>query len=417
MVKIQLRHLKIKPELKRALGLFDVTMAGVGIILGAGIYALIGIAAGIAGNATWLGFFISALIAILTGLSYAELTSMYRGDSGEDQYVNHAIGRKFALFVSYSIIAAGFISAAAVAIAFGGYLRGLVNIPILVGATLAVLLTSYINYKGIKETSKINIISTSVELIGLLFIIFLGFSSFGNVDYFNMPNGFTGVLSTAALVFFAYMGFESIIKLSEETKDPEKTIPKAIVLSILIASVIYILVAISAVSIIGWDTLAKSEAPLALAAQAVLGSKAFIVLAVIALVSTSNTVLITMVTTSRLIYGMAKEKGLPKFLSYVHKVNKTPSNAVWVLSAVTFLFVLFGNLEFVANLTNLFLFITFASVNLSLIILRYNNSKMKRKFKAPLNIGKFPVLAMLGFLSSLFMLGFVVYNLITGSGF
>ena len=415
MVKIKDRQLKIKPQLRRSLGLFEVTLAGVGIILGAGIYALIGVAAGVAGNATWIAFLISAVVAILTGLSYAELTSMFKGDSGEYQYVNQAIGRKFGLFVSYSIIAAGFISAAAVALGFGGYLKGLTNIPLVVGAMLVVVFTSLVNYKGIKESSRFNLLSVTVEILGLLFIIFLGFSSFGNVDYFEMPNGFGSVLSAAALVFFAYMGFESIIKLSEETREPEKTIPKAIVLSIFITSIFYVLVALSAVSIVGWDTLAKSQAPLALVAQAILGSKAFIVLAIIALFSTSNTVLITLVTTSRLMYGVAKEKGLPNFLSMVHKVNKTPHHAVWVLGAVTLLFVLFGNLEFVANLTNLFLFITFASVNLSLLILRYKAKNMKRKFRIPFNIGKFSVIALLGFLSSLAMLVFVVLNLIRGN--
>jgi len=193
--------------------------------------------------------------------------------------------------------------------------------------------------------------------------------------------------------------------------------PKAIILSILITSVIYVLVAISAVSIIGWEVLAASEAPLATVAAAAFGSTAFLVLAVIALFSTSNTVLITLVANSRMIYGMAKEKCLPKFLSKVHKKNRTPHVAIYLFSLFVLAFILIGDLEIVANLTNVFLFLTFAGVNLSLIVLRYKNKNQKRGFRAPINIGQFSVIALVGFLSSIFMLVFVIWNLLKDSLF
>jgi basic amino acid/polyamine antiporter, APA family len=399
-------------KLKRTLSLFDVTVAGVGIILGAGIYALIGIAASSAGNATWLSFLISAIIAIFTGLSYAELSSMFKGNAGEYTYLSNAFNKRFALFIGLTMIAAGFVSASAVALGFAGYLFGMIKLPIMWGAILLILLMTYINFKGIKESSRFNTVSTFIEFVGLILIIFLGITKIGNVNYLDMPFGFSGVFSSAALVFFAYMGFESIIKLREETKDPEKTIPKALVLSIVITSIVYVLVAISAVSMVGWDVIASSDAPLATVASAVLGSPAFLVLAIIALFSTSNTVLITMVTTSRMIYGMAKEKSLPKFLSVVHKKNRTPHKAIFTLALITLAFVLIGDIEIVANLTNVFLFITFASVNLGLLVLRYKCKHQKRRFVCPVNVGHFSVVALIGFLSSIFMLGFVVLNLI-----
>src|SRR3989344_8322845 len=126
-------------KLSRDLGLFQVTIAGVGIIIGAGIYALIGVGAGLAGNATWLSFLISAIIAILTGLSYAELSSMFKSDAGEYDYLTAAFNKKLALIVGLSMITAGFVSASAVALGFGGYLKGLVNLPTIIGAILLVL--------------------------------------------------------------------------------------------------------------------------------------------------------------------------------------------------------------------------------------------------------------------------------------
>ena len=398
--------------LKRELGLFQVTIASIGIILGAGIYAVIGVAAGSSGNATWLAFLISAVIALFTGLSYAELSTMFKRDAGEFDYVKAALGKRFAYFIGFSVIAAGFISAATVALGFAGYFTQLVAIPFLLAAILIIVLMTLINFVGIKETNWINTISTFIELIGLLLIVILGLKYFGRVDYLEMPEGITGVFSSAALVFFAYLGFESIIKLSEETKNPEKVIPKALLYSIVITSVIYTLVAVSAVSIIGWDELSKSSAPLASVAAASLGGYAFLLLGIIALFSTSNTVLIIMVATSRMIYGMAKEKFLPGIFSLVHKRTRTPYVAIFIIMILTIIFALIGDIGFVANLTNLFVFATFATVNLSLIVLRYKCKEKKGFFRCPVNVGKFPVISLLGLLSSLSMLGFVIYNLL-----
>ncbi len=398
------------PQLKRELGLFNVTVAGVGIILGAGIYALIGLAASYSGNATWLAFLFSALIALFTGLSYAELSSMFKGDAGEYDYIKASFNKPLAMFISFAIIFAGVFSAATVALGFAGYLTQLINISLFSGALLLIGLMTLINFAGIKQASWFNTISTFIEFFGLIVIILIGVKYFGNVNYFTMPYGLTGIFKSTALVFFAYMGFESVIKLREETKNPERVIPLGLMYSIGITAVVYVLVAISAVSIIGWDALSNSTAPLADVAAAVLGSPAFMALGIIALFSTANTVLITMVTTSRLIYGMARKKALPSTFATVHKRTHTPSTAVIVVAIVTAFLAYIGDLELVANITNLLLFLTFAVVNASLLILRYKLPKLKRPFRAPLNIGQFSVFALIGLLSSVFMFGFVLFN-------
>ncbi len=398
-------------SLSRELSLWQVTIAGVGIILGAGIYALIGIAAG---SATWLAFLISALIAVFTGFSYAELSSMFKGDAAEYDYIKTAFNKKIAFVVGLMIIAAGFASAAAVSLGFAGYFIQIVGMPVIWAAIGLIVLMTAINFAGIKEASWFNTVSTFVEFAGLAFVIFLGIKYWNkaNINLMEMPHGFPGVLSAGALVFFAYMGFESIVKLREETKDPDRTIPKALIYSIIITAILYVLVAISAVKILDWNSLSQSQAPLASVVAVSIGPIAFLIIGIIALFSTANTVLITLVTTSRLMYGMAKEKTFPHVLSLVHKRTRTPWVSILILSLITIAFTLFGDLEFVANVTNLFLFSVFAMTNLSMIILRYKiKDNRKRKFKSPVNIGRFPIMPLIGFLTSVFMFGFVIWNL------
>lgn len=394
-----------KPKLKRTLGLVEATFAGVGIILGAGIYALIGKAAGIAGNSVWLSFALAALVAAFTGLSYAELSSMFPTDSGEYIYTRKAFGARVAFLVGYFVIAAGIISAAAVALGFGGYLGALLNMNFLIPMAIgSIIFFSLINFWGIKQTAWVNIVCTILEAGGLVLIVILALRFIGRVNYFEMPNGYVGVFSAASLIFFAFIGFESIIKLSEETKNPTKIIPKALILSIIISTILYILVAIAAVSVLGWEKLGASNAPLADVAAAAMGSNAFIMLAIIALFSTANTILIILVTTSRIMYGMSTEKSLPKILSVVHKKQRTPWIAITAVALLSMAFAMIGDISFVAGATNFAVFITFIAINAALIGLRYTDAKQKRPFKVPLNIGKFPVLALLGILTSAFML-------------
>lgn len=393
-------------KLSRELSLFQVTVAGAGIILGAGIYALIGVAAGITGNSIWLAFLIAAAISALTGLSYAELSSVFHKDAGEYDYVAAAFNKKIGFLIGILVVLSGFFGAATVAIGFGGYLSNLLNLPLLYYAAFLILVCSAINYFGIRTSARVITAFTFIEAAGLLIIILIGLKSFGGVDYLEMPNGYTGLFEAAALVFFAYTGFEAIVKLSEEAKNPAKTIPKAIVYSVGITTVLYVLVSISAISILDWQKLSSSTAPLADVAAVSFGGVAFLALAVIALFSTSNTVLMLVVTTSRMVYGMAERKAFPGFLARVNDRYKTPIYAILLTGIISILLLSIESLETIAYLTNFSLFATFALINLSVIVLRYK-SKAKRAFKVPLNIGNFPVLAALGFFSCIVMMVFV----------
>jgi len=394
-----------KLTLKRDLNLFTATMIGVGIIVGAGIYALIGAASGLAGNAVWLSFTISAIVAAFTGLSFAELSSRFPKDAGEYTYTEKAFGKNVAFLTGYLVIAAGIISAAAVALGFSGYFAALFKtnlaLPIIAIAALAVF--SLINYYGVKQSANLNVFLTLAEVSGLIIVIFLGMKYFGHVDYTAMPNGIGGVLSAASLIFFAFLGFESVVKLAEETKNPTKVIPKALILSLIISTILYILVGIAAVSAVGWEKLSTSSAPLADVAGAVFGSSTFTILALIALLSTANTVLIIILATSRILYGMGSEKVLPSILGKISPLRRTPGIAILVTFIFASIFALIGDISTVAEITNFAVFLTFIAVNAAVIYLRYK-APVKSGFKVPLSIGKFPILPALGIITSIFML-------------
>ncbi len=393
--------------LKRELGLAELTLYGVGMIVGAGIYALIGKVCGLAGNGVWLSFALSSLLAVFTGLSYAELASIFTKDSAEYDYVKHATGKEFlGYLVAWFMLGSMLISATTVALGFAGYLAGLMGIPnTKIVAFFAIAFFSAINFLGIKLSAKINDAATILEVLGLLLIIF-GAIAVAGTGSANMPDYFdfslSGVVSGAVLAFFAYIGFGSIAKMGEEAKDPEKTVPKAILLSIFITTLLYIAVALAAITLANPQELYASQEPAALIASRIHpGLRA--ILSVIALFSTGNTVLLILVSSSRMVYGLASQRVFPEFLARVHKTTGTPHYAVLVCCIAASLLLLAGDIRTVAEVTNFWVFICYFFVNLSAILLRYGRTS-KSAFRMPLNIGRFPLPAFFGLLASLFMM-------------
>lgn len=389
--------------LKRSLNLFGAAVYGIGIILGAGIYVLIGSAVGLAGNSVWLSFVIGAIISSFTGLSYAELSTMYPEAAAEYVYVKNAFKNQLLAFLTgWLIIFSGMVSIATVSLGFSSYFSALFGSPKLLAAIVLVILLSVLNFVGIKQSSRVNILFTAIEIGGLLLVIILGFGEFGNVNYFEVPS-VSGVFAAAALVFFAYLGFEDIVNIAEETKEPSKNIPRALIISIVFTTVFYVLVALAVVNLASWETLGAVDAPLAYAVSTVLGSNGFSLLSYVALFATANTVLISLIVGSRMIYGMAKDAAFPNILSKIHGKTKTPWIAILCMMLLSVVFIFLENVDLVANLTSLGVFFTFALVNLSVIWLRYKRPELKRPFKVPLKIGKFPIIPFLGLLSCLLM--------------
>jgi len=392
------------PSLKRELGLLEVTLSGVGIILGAGIYVLIGQAAGLAGNALWLAFGLSAIIALLTGLSYAELSSMFPKAGAEYDYVANAFNKRLAFVIGWLVFLSGVLAAATVALGFAGYFAALTSVPLIISAVvLLVLLTVLLGY-GVKETARVAVIATLIEAAGLVLIIALGLPHLGSVNYWEMPQGFSGLFAASALIFFAYQGFESMVKFSEETRSPETTVPKALVLAVVISVIFYVLVALSVVSLLGWQEISVSKAPFSDIVSGTLGPDAAIVIAVVALFATANTALMSMYASSRVLYGMAGSSRLTARFARVHPGRRTPWTAIAFCGVLSIALLFSGDIAFIANMTNFTLFVTFIVINAAVIFLRYHSPESPRPFRIPLSIGRFPLFPLAGLVFCLFLL-------------
>ena len=392
------------PQLRRELGLLEVTLSGVGIILGAGVYVLIGQAAGLAGNAIWLAFGFSAIIALLTGLSYAELSSMFPKAGAEYDYVTNAFNSRLAFVIGWLVFLSGVLAAATVALGFAGYFSALTGFPMIFSAiVLLIVLTGLLAY-GVKETARVAVIATLIEVSGLVIIIAIGLPHFGSVNYWEMPLGYSGLFAASALIFFAYQGFESMVKFSEETIKPETTVPKALILAIAISVILYVLVALSVVSVLGWQQLAVSNAPFADIVSGTLGPDAAVIITIVALFATANTALMSMFASSRILYGMAGSSFLMARLAWVHPAQRTPWIAIIICGVLSVMLIFAGDITFIANVTNFTLFVTFIVINAAVIVLRYHSPDAPRAFRIPYSVGRLPLVPVAGIVFCLFLL-------------
>ena len=394
--------------LERSVSLYQAVIYGIGVILGAGIYALIGVAAGISGNALWISFIIAALIAGLTALSYAELGARFPREAAEAFFVRKAFGsRPFAFFVGFIAFFTLTVSATAVAWGFASYFKLFTNLSPLIVAIGIVLICSAVNFRGIQESVRLNNIFTLIEAFGLLLIIAFGIPFLGSVDLFTGISGETGLalvpalFSSAALIFFAFLGFEEIPNIAEEIRNPRKNVPLAIILSLSIATILYILVAMMSVSVVSPMELANAantsasltEGPLALVAEKSIGPGFGFWLTIIALFATFNTVLVLLITASRFLYGLSKQDMLPLFLSKIHPKTKTPYFAIMVVLVLGVLLAAAGNLEVLGNMTTMGTFLMFFAVNAALIKVRLSEKTGGTPFSG---LKRIPWLAVLG---------------------
>jgi len=393
-------------ELKREFGLVTATIFGISVIVGAGIYAIIGAATAIAGAGVWLSFILAALVALLTGLSYAEMASMFPKAGSSFLYVLKGLKNKMLGFVTgWLVLFETMVGAAAISMAFGYYLASIVDFPVSIAAFGAIFIFSIVNLIGIKESIRLNSVMFAAEIGGLLFVIAAGFL-FGAAQPDLMDFEVMQVLAGAALVFFAMLGFEMLASESEEAKDARHTIPYAILLSIGICTILYALFAVASLLLVGPDILGASTAPVKDVVIPLLGEYAWI-FAIIALASTANTVMICLITASRLSYGMANENALPKFLSRVNKRYSTPHFAVLFAFVVAAFFLLLANMVIIAEVTNFAALTAFFLVNISVIVLRLREPKARREFRIPLSVANVPLPAVVGAISVLVMITFL----------
>lgn len=399
-------------ELKRVLGFWEATLAGVGVILGAGIYALLGAGVGMAGNGVWLSLVVGAVLAALTGLSYAELSSMMPKAGAEFSYAEKAFGKKTAFLTGWLFVVSGIVGCTTVALGFGGYLHALAGVPIWLAAVAVLGASTFLLLLGVKDSVLLAVVFTLVEAGGLVLVVLLAVPFYGSVDLLSFP-GWGGVLGAAALMFFAFLGFEDVAKLAEETRNACVVIPRALLASIAISAVFYVLVAVASLALVGVGGLSGSSAPLAVVAGKALGGNGFLLLSVIALFATSNTVVLLELATSRVVYGMARASCLPSRLSVVSKQG-VPWLATVVVGFIAALFVFAGDVAFAAKITDFAVFVVFFVVNAAVVRLRFLVPGARRPFRVWGSVAGVPVAPVAGAFSCLVLLASLGWEAVVG---
>jgi basic amino acid/polyamine antiporter, APA family len=367
-------------ELKRAIPPAMLILFVVGDILGAGIYARVGAVAGEVGGAIWTSFLFGIGIAALTALSYGELSSKYPGAGGAALFVHKAFRSSVLTFIiAFAVLASGIASASAVARVFGGrYLQEFVAVPPLPVAILFILVVALINFRGISESVRVNMLLTAVELTGLLLIVVVGIVALaggagepGRALTFkpdvNVP---LAILAGAAIAFYACLGFEDVANVAEEAQDPVRMLPVALIGGLGIAGVLYIVVSFTAAMVVDPATLAKSSGPLLEVVKAGPVPIPPRLFSAIALMAVANTALINMIMASRLLYGMAEQGVMPRVLGLTHRTRKTPWVAIVFTTLLALALVITGDVGELANTTVLLLLVAFTLVNVAVLILR-----------------------------------------------
>lgn len=390
-----------EPSLHRVMGPWLLLLFIVGDILGTGIYALTGQVAKQVGGVVWLPFLVAFAVAMVTAFSYLELVTKYPRAAGAALYTHKAFGIHFITFiVAFAVMSSGITSAstasrafaANMASAFGWEANGTMLITLIGLAFMAVV--AVVNFRGVGESVKANVVLTVVELTGLLIIIVIGLWAIGlgqgdvsRITQFSSAPDSGGalwsVIAATTLAFFAMVGFEDSVNMAEETKNPSKIFPKILLAGLLITGVIYMLVSISAITLVSPEELGEGETPLLKVVQAGAPNFPVGIFAFITMFAVANSALINMLMASRLVYGMSREHVLPPVLGKVHATRRTPFIAIGfttllALGLITFV----GEVPALGGTTALLLLGVFTIVNVTVLVLR-KDKVAHEHFRAP----------------------------------
>jgi len=399
-------------ELKRSVSAVQLTAMGVGAIIGTGIFVVIGKGAGIAGPGVILSFVLAAVACTFSALSYAELASSIPVSGSAYTYSYATMGEVVAWIIGWDLILEYGVSVAAVAVGWGGNVNafldaafgvklpdaistspsdgGVFNLP----AVFIVLAIMLLLVRGVRESAGANLVMVCVKLVVLTFFIIVAFVNFkaDNLQPF-MPNGFHSVTAAAAIIFFAYIGFDAVSTGSEEARDPAKTLPFAVIGSLLICTLFYILTAVGALGIATPAQMEGSDAPLATALDEGAGiSWAAWVLALGALIAITSVVLVIFYGQTRIFFAMARDGLLPERMAQVHPRFGTQAKLTVGLGVLIALLAAFVPLGAIVELVNIGTLFAFVLVNIGVIVLRRTRPDMPRPYRVPFS----PVFPLLG---------------------
>ncbi|MGQ4715748.1 APC family permease [Streptomyces anulatus] len=379
------------PPLKRALTTSSLYFFILGDILGAGVYVLVGQVAAESGGAVWAPLLVALCLALLTAASYAELVTKYPRAGGASHYAALAYGPFLGFLAGFCMLAAGIVSVAALARGFGGdYLSEFISLPVVLVTVVFLTALALLNARGIRESTRANVVATIIEVGGLLLVIGLGAwimlrgdGDTGRLtDLGTSREGPVGaVLGGAVLAYYSFVGFETSVNVAEETRDPRRSYPRALFGALLTAGAVYALVGLAATVAVPTEELTTSSGPL-LEVVRTAGGVPTELFSAIALVAVANGALLTGIMSSRLAYGMARDGLLPRFLTTVLPGRRTPWAAIATTAALSLLLALTGDVSTLASTLVLLLLVVFFLVNTSLLVLR-RDTVPQDHFRAP----------------------------------
>lgn len=397
------------PTLKRSLSLGMITFYGLGTIIGAGIYVLVGKVAGEAGQFAPAAFLVAALLAAFTAFSYAELVSRFPHSAGEAVYIQRAFNLPWlARLVGLLIILIGIVSTATLANGFVGYLDRFIVLPDSLVISVLVVLLGLLAAWGIQQSVAFAALLTVIEIVGLAIILWVARdvvmhlpSHAGTLWPGTEAVIWQGVLVGAFIAFYAFVGFEDMVNVAEEVKDASRNLPTAIMIALVVTTLLYVLVAMTAVAGMPLDKLADSDAPLADMYVHYTGKEA-VVISLIGLLSVLNGLLVQIIMATRVLYGMSAQGWLHDWFARIHVTTRTPLNSTMVVVAIVLVLALWLPLLTLAKMTSYITLTVFAFMSLSLWRVKVTQADHDG-FKVPL------ILPIVGTFASF---GFVLYQII-----
>jgi len=381
------------------LGLGHVTASGVAVIIGAGIYVLLGPAAADAGGLVWLSFVVAAGLCALTAFSYMELSSMYPKAGSEHEFTRHAFPPVVSFSAGWAMTTGLIVASASVALGFARYMGEFVDVNERTMAWGIVLVMALVSAAGMERAAWVVVAMGSVEIGSLVVVTIVGLPDIGRHSLVE-GGSVSGVAAAAGLIFFAFIGFDEVITLAEETHQPARNIPRALLLSLGISTVLYVAVAAVSVGVLGSDELARAERPLASVMEAAVGGNWRGPMAVAALLSTGSTVLLLLTASARMIYGMASTGALPSSFALV-VARRVPARALVVVVALASALVLLEDFSLLAAATDALVYFIFVLVNLTVIVLRFRRPDHPRPYRVRGTVRGVAVVPVLGIIVTL----------------
>jgi APA family basic amino acid/polyamine antiporter len=405
-------------KLKRKIGLFGAASVGIANIIGAGIFVVSGVAAGLAGPSVILSFLLAGFIALMTALSSAELSSFITETGASYAFTKKAFGRFPSFLVGWFKYFDYIAGAAVVSVGFAAYFTSLFGfsgeLPLFLASIGLPIVFTILSFFGTKESANATSIMVMIKVFALVLLMILG--SFYLMKFFNInnftpffPNGINGTFNGAAIIFFAFLGFNTVAMMSEETKEPERTIPRALILAFIVTFILYVCIAFFEIGILNWQTLGTSASPLEDLAIAVTKNRIFIgFIAFSALIATASVVLSSIIGGTRASFAMGRDRVLPKQFDKISKRFGTPYFSIIFggLIIVILAGLFYSDIDIIASVVNFGSLFTYLLVHLSLIKLRKSKPELKRPFRVPL----YPLIPILGAASCILLMYYLSDN-------